>query len=403
LVALTGIFSILFYLFGKKAALIGSLLYIITPFFLFFDRISLVDSAVNAGFIWILFLTIVLAKNRKLETALILGFTGGFFLLAKSSVRIFMMLGVLSPLLFLEKDLKKVFKNVLNFYLLFGLSLVIALVIYNVQRLSPFFQFVDQKNLTFVMSFDEFVRTPFKLFFDNVGLTPLYILWEAGFVIGVVGLIGLIRLMRKDRKLASYLFLWFVLPLVAVIFFTKVLFPRYLIFFASWLVILSAYLLANVSKKIKMALLILIILAVTYFDYTIVFNYKNIPFPAVDRGQYLEGWPAGWGIKEFMDFARVQSQTKPVVIIAEGNFGMAGDVLDVFLKTSDKDKLSIKAYWPLGEEQLRENLPLLQNNTVYVFFSHQETFPDFWPLKEFKTLTKPGNKSDFRIFELVNK
>ncbi|KKP51642.1 MAG: hypothetical protein UR42_C0012G0001, partial [Candidatus Roizmanbacteria bacterium GW2011_GWA2_33_33] len=156
--ALIGTFSILFFLFGKTSALIGSFLYIITPFFLFFDRISLVDSGVNAGFVWILLLTIVLAKYRKLETALILGFVGGFFLLAKSSVRIFFMLGVFTPLLFLEKDWKKLLKNALNYYLLFGLSLIIALVIYNVQRLSPFFQFVDKKNLSFVMGFDEFLK-----------------------------------------------------------------------------------------------------------------------------------------------------------------------------------------------------------------------------------------------------
>src|SRR3989339_948432 len=121
LIALVGTFSILFFLFGKTSAFIGVFLYIITPFFLFFDRISLVDSGVNAGFIWILFLTIILAKKRKLETALILGFVGGFFLLAKSSVQIFLMLGVFTPLLFLEKDWKKLLKNALNYYLLFGL------------------------------------------------------------------------------------------------------------------------------------------------------------------------------------------------------------------------------------------------------------------------------------------
>ncbi len=413
-IALVGIFSILFFLFGKTSALIGSFLYIITPFFLFFDRIALVDSGVNAGFIWILFLTIVLAKNRKLETALMLGFIGGFFLLAKSSVRIFLMLGVFAPLLFLAKDWKKLFKNALNFYLLFGLSLIIALVIYNVQRLSPFFHYVAQKNLTFVLSFDEFLKTPFKLFFNNISLTPLYIWWESGFVMPLLAILGIISLAKKDKKLAGYLFIWLILPFIAIVFFTKVLFPRYMIFFASLLLILSSYLLSHISylsppnsylltpNRIRTLLLVLIFLAVSYFNYTILFDYKNIPFPQVDRGQYIEGWPAGWGIKEFMDFARVQSQTKPVIIIAEGNFGMAGDVLDVFLKRSDKDKITIKGYWPLGEEQLRENIPFLKDNYVYAFFSHQETFPDSWPLKHFKTITKPGNQSTFRIFELIS-
>src|SRR3989338_5727310 len=250
-VAITGIFSILFFLFGKTSALIGTFLYVVTPFFIFFDRIALVDSGVNAGFIWILFLTIVLAKNRKLETALILGFIGGFFLLAKSSVQIFLMLGLFGPLLFFQKDWKKLFKNALNYYFLFGFSFIIALVIYNVQRLSPFFQFVDKKNLSFVLSFDELIKAPFKLFFNNVGLTPLYIWWESGFVMPLLAVLGIITLAKKDRRLAGYLFIWFILPFIAIIFFTKVLFPRYMIFFASLFLILSTYFLANISKKLK--------------------------------------------------------------------------------------------------------------------------------------------------------
>ncbi|MCX7955588.1 MAG: hypothetical protein N2593_00540, partial [Patescibacteria group bacterium] len=59
LFALVGVFLSSFYLFGKKTAFISSFLYIITPFFLFFDRMALVDSMVNASYIWMFFLSIV--------------------------------------------------------------------------------------------------------------------------------------------------------------------------------------------------------------------------------------------------------------------------------------------------------------------------------------------------------
>src|SRR3989344_8525659 len=49
-VAMIGIFSLSSYLFGKKTAYIASLLYIITPFYLFFDRLAMVDSLVIAPF-----------------------------------------------------------------------------------------------------------------------------------------------------------------------------------------------------------------------------------------------------------------------------------------------------------------------------------------------------------------
>ena len=54
-VALAGLFSLLFYLFNKETALVGSFIYALTPYFLFYDRLALVDSAVNASFVWILF------------------------------------------------------------------------------------------------------------------------------------------------------------------------------------------------------------------------------------------------------------------------------------------------------------------------------------------------------------
>lgn len=400
LISLIGFFILAFYLFGKPAALIGSFLYIVTPYFLFYERLALVDSWVNAGFIWIFLFIIWLVKERRLSTSLILGLAGGMFLLAKSSVRIFLMLGILAPILVFRKDIKKLIRESINFYVLLGLAATVALVIYNVQRLSPFMHYVAQKNLTFVMSFSEFLKTPFQYFFYNLKNTPLFILWEMGFVIGVIGLIGLIELIRRNEKLGIYFLLWIVLPLTAIIFFTKVLFPRYLIFFASILLLLCSFYLSRIKiNKLKTVFFLLIFLSVSYFDYTIVFDYKNIPFPPVDRGQYIEGWPAGWGIKETMEFAREKAKEKPVIIIAEGNFGMAYDVLDVFLKPDDR--ITLKGYWPLNKETLEEHQPLLKDNNIYIFFSHREDFREVWPMKLVRKIEKPGNKSDFYLFELT--
>ena len=102
-----------------------------------------------------------------------------------------------------------------------------------------------------------------------------------------------------------------------------------------------------------------------------------------------------------MEFARGKSKEKPVVILAEGNFGMAFDVLDVFLKADDK--ITIKGYWPMDERHLYENQPLLKDNYVYAFFSHRDEFPESWPLKLVKKIDKPGYQSDFHLFELTDK
>lgn len=397
--SLVGFFMLAFYLFGKNVAFLGSFLYIFVPYFLFYERMALVDSWVNAGFIWIFFLTICLAKEKKLSIALLLGLAGGFFLLAKSSVRIFLILGFLGPILFFQKNLKKLIKESINYYLLLAISILIALIIYNVQRLSPFFHYVAKKNLTFVMSFEEFLKTPFQYFLYNLKNTPLFIFWEMGFILGILGILGLIKIYKKNRSLFYYFFLWIVLPFTVIIFFTKVLFPRYLIFFSSILLLLATYFLSSISQKLRLIFLAMIFLSVSYFDYTILFDFKNIPFPKVDRGQYIEGWTAGWGIKEFMEESREKSKEKPVIILAEGNFGMAYDVLDVFLKPDDK--ITLKSYWPFDERHLYENQKLLEDNYIFVFFSHRKEFPNSWPIKLVKKIEKPGRKANFYIFELT--
>lgn len=398
LTSLVGVFILSFYLFGKKTAFLTTFLYTITPFFLFYERMALVDSWVNAGSIWILFLIIYLAKERRLSTSLFLGLTGGIFLLAKSSVRIFLLMGFFAPIIFFEKNLIKFIKNKINYLILFLISLTIAFIIYNVQRLSPFLHYVEQKNLTFIMSFSEFIKTPFQYFWHNLKFTPLYIFWEMGFLLPLFGVFGLIKLVKKNLNLGIYFFIWFFLPFTAIVFFTKVLAPRYLIFFASYFLILAGYFLADL-KKFKFFIYSLILISVVYFNFTIIFDYKNIPFPPVDRGQYIEGWPAGWGIKETVNFVREKSKEKPAIIIAEGTFGMSHDVLDVFIKFNDK--ITIKGYWPLKEENLFENLNLTSDNNVYVFFSHQNKFPEHWPIKLIKKIEKPGNKHSFYFFQLI--
>ena len=403
LIALTGAFSLFYYLYGKKAAYIGSLMYIMTPYFLFYERLALVDSYVNAALIWIFFLSVYMVRERRLDTALIYGAAGGLFLLAKSSVQMFIGLSFFAPILIFEKKIISFIKKSVNYLLLLTLGALIANLIYNIQRLSPFMHYVAEKNLTFIMSFSEFMEEPFKYFSSNVVNVGLLFSWESGFVLSLTAIIGLVYLARKDFRLFLYLLIWFIAPYTVVAFFMKILFPRYIIFFAGLSLIASAAAFKYMGKRMKVVMFTLFTLSVLYFNYAILFEPAKIPFPEVDRGQYIKGWPAGWGISEFMEDVRRESKDKPVVVLAEGNFGMASDVLEVFLKREDEGKIMIKGYWPLGDEQLNENLTLLEDNTVYVFFSHKDKFPSHWPIEEYKTLEKPGNESYFKIFKLVNK
>lgn len=400
-VSLAGLFSLLLYLFGKKTAFWGVFLYIFTPFFLFYDRMALADSAVNAGFIWILFFSILMVKTLRLDLALFFGITAGMAMLTKSSVRMFVGLATFAPILIWNKKFgKNIINKTLNYFILFAFVFVIAIVIYNVQRLSPFMHYIEGKNNTFVMPVSEFFKSPFAVLWPNLKIILHYIFSEMGWLTGFLGIIGLITLLKNDLNLGLYFSIWLFAPYFAIAGLSRVIFPRYLIFLATLLMIFASYFLSNLkSKLIKLILLIIFLSISAYYAYGFYFNPSAIPFPEIDKGQYVEGETAGWGAKEMMEFARTKSKEKQVIILAEGDFGLIADVLNVFLR--DSDKIDIRGFWPLDEKVLIANQKELKENLVYVVFSQRKDFPTNWPIKLIKKYGKPGNRTAYYLFELI--
>jgi 4-amino-4-deoxy-L-arabinose transferase-like glycosyltransferase len=399
--SLVGLFSLLFYLFGKRTAFWGVFLYIFTPFFLFYDRMALADSAVNTGFIWILFFSILVVRTLRLDLALFFGLTAGMAMLTKSSVRMFIGLSAFAPILIWNKKSgKNIISKTINYFILFIFVFAIAMILYNIQRLSPFMHYIEQKNNTFVMPISEFIKNPFGVIWPNLKIIPHYVFSEMGWLTGFLGIIGLITILKSDLSLGLYFSIWLLAPYFAIAGLSRVIFPRYLIFLATLLTIFSAYFLSNLKSKVIKSTLVIIFLSISvFYSYGFYFNPSSIPFPEIDKGQYVEGETAGFGAKEIMEYARIKSKEKQVVILAEGDFGLIGDVLNVFLK--DNDKINIRGFWPLDEKTLFDNQKELKENLVYVVFSQRKEFPMNWPIKLIKKYDKPGNRTAYYLFELT--
>lgn len=395
-----GIFILSFYLFGKHTAYISSFLYILTPFFLFFDRLAMIDSLVNVSFIWIFFFSILLTRTLRFDIALLFGFFSGILLLAKSSVSIFLGLSFFAPFISLKKNVQENTRTIINYLILYTIVIVLAFIIYNIQRLSPFLHFVAEKNHTFVKTWDEFIQTPFSIVSGNLRYTPLHIMHNLGYATFVLGILGWFFIHRKKRLLSWYFLIWIFFPYIVMTFFMKVLYSRYIIFLLSPFIIFTGYFLAHILSKSRAwyGVIFFAYIFTFYFNYTILFDYKKIPFLPDDRGQYIEGMPSGYGVREIIQYARAQSAAKPVVIVASGNFGMTGDVLDIFLKRGDR--ISVHAYWPLEEKDLIKSQKLLATNYVYVVTPHIDKIPDTWPVKLIKKYDKPGSRSSLYFFEL---
>jgi len=295
---------------------------------------------------------------------------------------------------------KRKTSGIFSFIFLYGIVFFISQIIYNVQRLSPFMHYLSKKNTTFVMTFAEWVKSPFEVVASNLRLIPHYVFSESGWIVVPFAVIGLYFLFKKNIRLFLFFLSWLLIPYLGISFMTRVLFPRYIIFFGTLLIILTSYCLGEIkNKQLSTTILFFIIGVFLVFQYPMWTDYTKIMFPDIDRGQYITGSTVGLGAKEIIAYAREKSQDKQVRIIAQGDFGMTGDILDTFLLKDDH--IFIQGYWPLTKEVLLDHQKDLITDHVYVVTAHELQYPADWPMKLIKAYYKLDGKSALQLFELT--
>src|SRR6185437_10003074 len=84
--SMIGIFFVARELFkNTKIAVFSSLLYVLYPFSLVYDKLAMYDSLVATFMIWILYFSILLVRYVRLDLGMILGIVTGLGMLTKSN------------------------------------------------------------------------------------------------------------------------------------------------------------------------------------------------------------------------------------------------------------------------------------------------------------------------------
>ncbi len=348
LVGMTGLLFLGWELFKKKSiGFISALLYIISPFFLWYDKMALMDSLLSAFYVWSIYFTILLVRYLRLDLALILGLTTGGAILTKTSG--FFSLYLLPMAIFLLPK-KKPLINLFKFSVLSIVTIIFAVMLYNILRLSPWFYIITQKNQSFIYSFSEIINNPFQYFFGNIN--SLISWWLSYFTIPftVVLVVGLI-LSRKHHLTEKIMLLsYFTIPFIALAFFGKVLYPRFILFMTVALIPLTAYSLLTILSHFKKTTYKIFVISMifaypVYIGTNIVLNPLNASLPISDRKQYLDEWPSGYGVNEVIDFLKEEKERQPIFVATEGTFGLFPYSLE--LEFYSDPKIKIKGYWPL--------------------------------------------------------
>ena len=337
---LVAIFLLSYQLFkSEKAALISSLLYAVSPYAVFFDRMALADSLLSMFGVWILLLGTYAVRKLRLDFAMLTGFALGGALLTKSPALFF---AILFPSVWLLSKSPKGKKNItihlIKLIFLSFIAYIIGYGLYNILRLGPNFHMIGLRNQDYIFPVSH-LWTNFKDPFVSHLKESFGWIWAMGpslaLPMAVMGILyGLIKRRFKETLVLSG---WFLFPILVQSEFAKVFTARYIFFSLPYLFVLAGMVFlfeSRLLRKIAIFAIILLFVLAVKFDYSLLTKPERANLPGGERSGYLEEWTAGQGIKEIADYLRTEEMKNPgtkIVVGTEGYFGTLPDGLQIYL------------------------------------------------------------------------
>jgi len=340
--SLVGICLISYILFRSKAvSLVSGLLVSVSPYFVFFDRMALVDSMLLMWTVWTFVFGILTVKTRRLDMAIFSGFCLGFASLTKSSA-IFAALLLPSTLILgsYSKKRKIVLYEFLYTMFLFFVSCLIAVFMYNIQRLGPNFHLLSSRTADYVFPISHLWENPMDPLKPYLIRAFEWIKLMGPWGVFLLTAYSLLFINRKNLREKAFLLFWFLMPLIIQAMYAKVFTARYLLFVIPPVFILggSAFLDFNkesLLSKFLIGVTLLFLFQALSFDYKLLTNPSAANLPRSERSGYLEEWTAGTGIKDVSEYikrvSRENSDTQ-IVVGTEGYFGTLPDGLLMYLQ-----------------------------------------------------------------------
>lgn len=341
--SLAGVFLLTHRLFNSKtAAVFAALLYAVSPFSVFFDRMALVDSMLSALGIWSLYLGVLTVQTMRIDLAMLTGFALGAAWLTKSPAIFFLLLLPATALVLIWPKGKG--KFLLHGFKLLGLwaiSWFIAFVLYNVQRLGPNFHMLAERNKDYIFTFEEALihpLDPLQFHIREIG-EWMWTLLPGGVL--VIAFFSILFCFKKYWKEILLLLSWIVFPLLVQAEFAQVFTARYILFAVPPVIVLASissiwFLEKFRTKKAILVVFVLLLISPSlWFNFLVLKDPQLAPLPRVERSGYLEEWTAGTGIREVAEYLKNEIVANPnskFVVGTEGFFGTLPDGLQIYFE-----------------------------------------------------------------------
>lgn len=309
-------------LFLISNSFLPSLIYLLLPFTFFFDRLATADNLLSFFGVLSLYFALALAKKPRLDLAMILGLVLGLSWLTKSPAVFFIVLSLLTFIIYNPKNIKKIYLPLLSAF--------IAFCFYNILRLGPQFSQIALRNKDYIWPLFEILRHPLDPFIphfkDILNIYNYYL--SLPLLLSPLLYFVFKKTIKLDRHSLVYL-AWWLLPLLTNAAMAKVFTARYILFVLPPFILLLSQFLKPLFIKKYFIILILLFIPNLLRIYQISFHPENLKLPVIDSG-YISGWTSGWGIKEAADYLISRSKQVNVIVGTEGSFGTLPDGLQIY-------------------------------------------------------------------------
>ena len=403
--SIIGIYLVTKELFNAKIARFSSLLYVILPFTLLYDRLALFDSLLTTLGIFAIYFSIKMAKNPRLDFALLNGFAIGLTMITKSSGNFFLYLLPFSLLLSNFRQ-KMMLKNLSKWVGLSLVTFILTQLIYNSLRLSPLFYVIERKNYEFIRSFSEITNDPFLFAVSNFKSMINWLVTYTSLPLFLFFTICLLwGYLKKDLKII-YLSILIIIPFIAEVIFNKVLYPRFTLFYYPYILILIAYfviLIMDSFKKYSKQLTVGFVLVLSipvYTSFKLLTNPAYANIPENDSNQYLNNWPAGYGVAEIVQILKKESKNQIIYVGTQRTFCLYPHSLNIYLW--GKNNVQILPFWPVDPENLpSEIINAAKSNRTYFIFNENQKDIVNPKLKLVAKYQKGKSDSYMRLYEVL--
>lgn len=332
---LIGIVILSYLLFqSRKVSLTAALIYAVSPFSFFFDRMALVDSMLTMFTVWVFIFGLIVAKTKRIDAAMMAGFVLGGSALTKSPA---LFVGLLYPATYIiaKWSKKQRLKQLMILICLTLITYFLSLLFYNILRLGPNFHLLSSRTADYVYPVSHLWERPLD------PLIPYFhrcLQWIFIMGTGWIYILLIFAIPSTNKYFRQFLFLliWLLVPIFVQSEFAKVMTARYIYYSIPPLFILAASGVQNkrLLGKIYYVLLTIFVLSSFKNDFLFATTPELASLPSGERAGYLEEWTSGTGIKEVSEYIKqinLNNPGKQIVVGTEGYFGTLPDGLQIYL------------------------------------------------------------------------